>query len=236
MILNRSSSASAFEATSPRRSSSPSLRKSILDSSQHSSHSNLPIYHQIINNNINNNINNMKNNNNNNNLNKNNNDDEDDNYYNYNNNDNNNNNNNNNNINNNNKSYISSSLKLKELSSKTLKNIRIIHRKREQSHDDDPSFHFEFEWEMSLEFDPFLIELLNVKIEITDLLFSDGVSKEKREELLNLFSCYISQTFPFTLIWKKPAAKSALHKEIPLITKSLKIIDLRSRVVRFFLI
>ena len=115
-----------------------------------------------------------------------------------------------------------------------IRKIRVLHRKREQSYDLDPASHFEFEWELGLDFDTQMEELLQVSIQVIDVSTAKGVPKEKKEDLINILANYMSPAFPFVMIWKRSAKDLSLLKDIPSILKSLSVIDLQGRKVSIF--
>jgi hypothetical protein len=117
------------------------------------------------------------------------------------------------------------------LTYKGLRAIRVLHRKREQSHEDDPALHFEFEWEMAITFDPEMEEILNVTVQVLDLSTSSHVSKERKEDLIRAFRGFMSEEFPYQMLLKKPCKQLSIHKDLPSLAKILHVIDSQARMV-----
>merc|ERR1712137_157534 len=122
---------------------------------------------------------------------------------------------------------LDSGSETEELEWRPIQQVRVLHRKREQSSGDDPNTRIEFEWEFVLTFGPDVNHIEDVSLQLIDFYTADGVSKERKEVLLNAFSPYMSAKFPYAHSWKGPAAK-LLTKELPRMARVVKVIGLQA--------
>lgn len=118
-----------------------------------------------------------------------------------------------------------------EIEYKPIKCVRVLHRKREQSHDADPGTHIEFEWELSILFGPDVTYIEEVFVRLTDVSMGDCVTKERKEKIFEAFKPYCSKEFPFVNIWKRPAYKSLNSRFIQTCSKSCSVFDCTNQLV-----
>ena len=121
---------------------------------------------------------------------------------------------------------------LRLASESTIKKVRVIHRKRERSNvpnvvqdTNNPDFLCEFEWELAMTFDADMKILQDATLQIVDVATPDNISRERNEDLLNAIAPYTSREFPYVVIWKSPATKSYLHKELLHLSTICEILD-----------
>ena len=65
------------------------------------------------------------------------------------------------------------------------KNIKVIHKKKERSHIDEPSQYFGFEWSMGFNFSKKL-SVLNIQVQILDWYFKPEIRPEIKYTLGNI--------------------------------------------------
>lgn len=118
-----------------------------------------------------------------------------------------------------------------EIEYQPIESVRVLHRKREQSHDSDPSTHVEFEWEFGLIFGPDVSYIKEVFVRLTDVSMGDCVTKEQKEKIFEAFKPYCSKEFPFVNIWKRPAYKLLNSKFVLNCARTCSVIDSNGQLV-----
>jgi hypothetical protein len=103
------------------------------------------------------------------------------------------------------------------------KNIKVIHKKKERSHIDEPSQYFGFEWSMGFNFSKKL-SVLNIQVQILDWYFKPEIRPEIKYTLEKAFKWFTSPSTPFRRIWIKPMQTATFWEEFPRIAENIQVV------------